>query len=84
MPEIQIGKVSHYFGRIGVAGLSLDAPLSTGDRILIQGQTTDLEMQVESMQIDLEPIETASPGDDVGVKVPDRVRVGDIVYRVIE
>ncbi len=84
MPEVLIGKVTHYFGRAGVAGLGLEAPLSKGDRIHIQGHTTELSMQVESMEIDHQQIDQAQPGDDVAIKVSDRVRVGDSVYREVE
>tara|TARA_B100001167_G_scaffold3570_1_gene2065 strand:- start:1818 stop:2099 length:282 start_codon:yes stop_codon:yes gene_type:complete len=60
----------------------LTGDLSIGDSIRIQGATTDIEMTVESMQINLEPVETAGAGDDVGIKVPARVRPNDRVVRV--
>ena len=60
----------------------LTGDLSIGDSIRIQGATTDIDMTVESMQIDLEPVESAGAGDDVGIKVPERVRPNDRVIRV--
>jgi putative protease len=60
----------------------LTGDLSIGDSIRIQGATTDIDMTVESMQIDLEPVESAGAGDDVGIKVPERVRPNDRVLRV--
>ena len=60
----------------------LTGDLSIGDSIRIQGATTDIEMTVESMQINLEPVETAGAGDDVGIKVPERVRPNDSVVRL--
>jgi translation elongation factor EF-1alpha len=52
-----------------------------GDKIRIKGHTTDLEMDVSSMQIDNAPVEVAKAGDSIGVKVTDRVRKGDAVYK---
>jgi len=55
-----------------------------GDKIHIKGHTTDFEQVVESMQIENRPVEEAKAGDDVGIKVKERVRPNDTVYRVIE
>ena len=82
MAEKEIGKVSEYFAKPVVAGISLTAPLNQGDRIHILGHTTDLEMAVDSMQLDNAVIEKAKKGQAVGIKVADRVRVGDTVYKV--
>lgn len=82
MPEQEIGKVSDFFARPVVAGISLTAALKKGDRIHIVGHTTDLEMTVDSMQIDNASVEQAKAGESVGVKVPDRVRHGDTVFKV--
>ena len=78
----KVGDVSHYFTRIGVAVVDLSGPLKVGDRIAINGMTTSFEMKVASMQIEGEDIEEAGAGDDIGMKVDDRVRQGDIVYRL--
>ena len=80
MAEDLIGEVTHYFSRVGVAVLKLETPLRRGDWIRFKGHTTDLLMQVESMEIQHERIEEAIPGDDIAIKVADRVRVGDSVY----
>ncbi len=82
MPETEIGKVSDFFARPVVAGIDLSGSLKVGDRIHIKGHTTDLEMTVDSMQIDNNNVTTAKNGDSVGIKVPDRVRQGDTVYKV--
>ncbi|MBA7600577.1 hypothetical protein ES703_07635 [subsurface metagenome] len=84
MPEEEVGRVSDFFARPVVAGIELTAPLKVGDKIHIAGHTTDMELAVESMQIDNVDVEEAKPGDSVGIKVPDRVRRGDRVYRVTE
>ncbi len=78
----KVGEVSHYFTRIGVAVVDLSGPLKVGDRIAIKGMTTNYEMTVASMQIEGTDIEEAGVGDDIGMKVDDRVRQGDIVYRL--
>jgi len=80
--EEEVGRVQSYFRKPGVAAMVLTGDLSVGDNIRIQGATTDIEMPVESMQINLEPVESAGAGDDVGIKVPARVRPNDRVIRV--
>jgi len=82
MAETEIGKVSTFFARPVVAGLELTAALNVGDKIHIKGHTTDVETTVESMQVNNVDVKEAKPGDSVGVKVPDRVRPGDHVFRV--
>ena len=82
MSEEEVGRVQSYFRKPGVAAMVLTGDLSIGDSIRIQGATTDIDMTVESMQINLEPVESAGAGDDVGIKVPERVRPNDRVLRV--
>jgi len=82
MPEVEIGKVSDFFARPVVAGIQLTAPLKVGDKIHIKGHTTDMELVVDSMQINNVDVKEAKSGDAVGVKVKDRVRRGDTVYKV--
>ncbi len=84
MPEVEIGKVSDFFAHPVVAGIDLTATLKQGDRIHIIGHTTDLEMTVESMQIDNANVQEAKAGDSVGIKVSDRVRAGDTLYKVTD
>ncbi|MEA3223534.1 MAG: translation elongation factor-like protein [Thermodesulfobacteriota bacterium] len=75
-----IGKVTHYFGKISVAGIELSAPIKAGDIISIEGATTSIEQTVDSMQIDNNTVSEAAVGALIGIKVKDRVRVGDKVY----
>ena len=84
MPEIVVGKISDFFARPVVAGIELTATLKVGDNIHIKGHTTDLEFTIESMQIDNVNVEQAKAGDNIGIKVSDRVRRGDIVYKVTD
>jgi selenocysteine-specific translation elongation factor len=83
MPEEEIGKVSAFFARPVVAGIDLTSTLKAGDTIHIKGHTTDVELTVESMQIDNVDVNQGNAGDSIGVKVPDRVRPGDHVYKII-
>jgi selenocysteine-specific translation elongation factor len=82
MAEVEIGKVSDFFARPVVAGVDLTGTMKKGDTIHIKGHTTDLVMTVESMQIDNVNVEEAGTGVSVGVKVTDRVRRGDTIYKV--
>ena len=83
MPEELIGTVMDFFARPVVAGIDLTGTLKAGDRIHIAGHTTDIELTVESMQINNVNVNDAKAGDSVGIKVSDRVRRGDKVYKVV-
>lgn len=82
MPEVAIGTVSDFFARPVVAGIALTAPLKAGDTIHIKGHTTDITVTVQSMQINNVNVQEAKASDSVGIKVPDRVRRGDAVFKV--
>ena len=84
MEEIEVGKVTDFFAKPVVAGIGVDGTLRKGDLIRIKGATTDLEFVLASMQIEHISVLEAKPGDLIGIKVPDRVRPGDRVYKVIE
>lgn len=77
-----VAKVTHYFNKIGVAVLDLSDTLSVGDVIHVVGHTTDFCQTVKSLQINRHQVMTVGAGDDVALKVPDRVRAGDQVYRI--
>ena len=82
MSEQMIGRVDHWYGKLNVAGIELTDRLAVGDHIHIFGHTTDFEQDVTSMQIMHQDVAQAGPGDDVGVKIQFRVRIGDRVYKV--
>ena len=82
MPEVEIGQINDFFSHPVVAGIELTAAVNVGDRIHIKGHTTDLELTVDSMQIDNASVSQAKAGDNIGIKVPERVRRGDTVYKV--
>jgi len=84
MAEEVVGKVTDFFAKPVVAGIELAATLKVGDRIHITGHTTDLELVVDSMQINNVNVEQAKAGDLIGIKVSDRVRSGDTVHKVTD
>lgn len=82
--EKSIGKISHYYTNIGVAVVDLSGALQVGDVIHIQGHSTDFTQKVESIQIDHKNVEKAGKGKSIGLKVDDRAREDDVVYKVAE
>ncbi len=84
MAEKMIGTVSDFFARPVVAAIELTAALEVGDKIHIKGHTTDLEVIVDSMQINNVDVKEAKAGDSIGVKVSERVRKRDTVYKVTD
>ncbi|MEW5913395.1 MAG: translation elongation factor-like protein [Thermodesulfobacteriota bacterium] len=84
MPEERVGKVMHFFAKPMVAAIDVVAgTISVGDRLHFVGHTTDFETQVASMQQEHETITSAGPGQQIGIKVTERAREGDEVYKVI-
>jgi putative protease len=79
---ILLGRVEDYFAHVNVMALKLLAPVSVGDMIRIKGHTTDITQKVESMQIEHQPVQTATAGNSVGIKIADRARRTDVVYRI--
>ena len=77
----KIGHVAHFFSKINVAVIELTAPLSVGDKIVFKGPNTDFEQIVESMQIEHENLQQAKAGQSIGLKVTERARETDNVYR---
>ena len=78
-----IGKITHYFSKIGVVVVELSDELHVGDRIRIEGATTSFEQVVESMEIDNKKVETATSGQAIGMKVKEKVRPHDSVYKLL-
>ncbi|MBU5678347.1 MAG: translation elongation factor-like protein [Candidatus Aenigmatarchaeota archaeon] len=77
-----VGKVTHFYPKISVAVVEVLDEIKVGDEILIKGKTTNFKQIVESMQIEHEQVEKASKGDSVGLKVVERVREGDEVFKI--
>ena len=83
--EMQIGKVVHYFPKIGVAIVEVtDGSMKIGDEIRIKGHTTDFKQRIISIEVDYEKIEIAEPGQTVGIRVEESARQGDLVYKHIK
>lgn len=79
--KTQIGNVTNFYSKISVAVVQLSSPVNVGDKILIKGDTTNFEQMIESMQIEHQNIPRAEAGQSIGLKVKDRVRPGDVVYK---
>ena len=80
--EDPIGKVTHYFGHIGVAAVQLTGPLAVGDQIHVKGHTTDFRQAIDSLEIEHQKVIKAGPGDEVAFRVTDKTRTGDQVFRI--
>jgi len=81
--EKEVGLVTHFFSKIDVAVIKLKDELNVGDKILFRGSTTNFDQIVESMQIERESVEKAKAGQSIGLKVKDKVRENDVVYKEI-
>jgi len=81
--EKEVGLVTHFFSKIDVAVIKLKDELNVGDKILFRGGTTNFDQIVKSMQIEHESVEKAKAGQSVGLKVKDKVRENDTVYKEI-
>ena len=84
MAEEKIGEVVKFFAKPCVAAIKvMSGELRVGDTIKITGHTTDITSTLESMEIENQKVEKAVAGDYIGVKVSDRVRPGDEVFKVL-
>lgn len=83
MGEQLVGKVKDYFAKIGVAGIELSAELAVGDTIRFHGHTTDFTQTVDSIQIEKQAVPKATGGQTIGIRVKERVRDHDQVFKVI-
>lgn len=79
--EKSIGEVSNFFEHVSVAAIKLEAPLKVGDTIRFVGGETDFEQKVESMQIQHKQVDSAKKGDEIGIKIKEKVRKGYKVYK---
>ncbi len=78
----QIGKISAFFAHPSAAIVELTAPLRVGERIYVKGHTTDFQQVVDSMQLDHQPVQDAVAGHSIAVKMQERCRKGDVVYKL--
>lgn len=82
MAEKKIGEITHFYTNIGVGIIKLSDKLKVGQTVRIMGATTDFEQEIDEMQYNHESIEEGEAGQEVGVKVKDKVREGDEVHLV--
>jgi len=80
--EKLVGRVSHYYNRIGVAVVEVTDTVKVGDTIRITGGIRDFEQTIDSMEIEHQKVEVATKGQSIGLKVIEKVREGDQVYKV--
>ena len=83
MAKDEIGKIAHFFPKIGVGIVELSGDLKTGDKIAVEGKN-NFEQEVSSMQIEHSPVEEAKAGQSIGLKLDQEVKEGDTVFKVIE
>lgn len=82
MSESPVGTVTHWFGKVKVATVRLDAPVKLGDRVHVKGARDDFRARIKSMHLNHKPIEAADAGMEVGIQMPSRAHAGDKVMRV--
>lgn len=83
--EVEVARVEDYFTHVGVVALKVThGSIQVGDVLHFKGHTTDLIVEVGSMQIDHAPVKEAKVGDSVGIQVPERIRTHDSVYKVVD
>jgi putative protease len=80
---VEVGRVAHFFSKINVAVIELKASMKVGDTIVFKGPNTDFEQVVDSIQIEHESVQQAEAGQSVGLKVLQRVRETDKVYKQV-
>jgi putative protease len=84
MEEKKVGFVSNYYSKISVAAIEItEGTVSVGDTLHFIGHTTNFESTVHSMQIEHKSVTDAKKGDSIGVKVSEKVREGDKVYKIV-
>jgi hypothetical protein len=85
MAEVELGRVTHYFSKIGVAAIAIEhETLRVGDTIRVVGHTSNFTQKIDSMQLDNKPVQEAGPGQSVGFRVVEHAREHDKVYKVVE
>ena len=85
MAEVELGKVTHYFSKIGVAAIQITLDtLRVGDVIHVKGHTSDFTQKIDSMQIDNKSVAEATVGQSIGLRVKDHAREHDQVFKVVE
>ncbi|MFP3872330.1 MAG: EF-Tu/IF-2/RF-3 family GTPase [Candidatus Natronoplasma sp.] len=81
--EKEVGKVFKYFRKPEVAAVKIEeGTIEVGDTIKFKGENTDFEQEVKSMEIEGEEVEKVESGDQVGLKVKERVRPNDKLFKV--
>lgn len=77
-----VGEISHFFPKINVAVIEVKAPLKVGDKVSIEGPTTNFQQKIDSMEVEHKKVKAAKKGESIGMKVAEKVRERDLVYKV--
>ncbi len=81
--EKKVGVITHFFPNVSAAIVKMTGAVEIGDDIHFKGPTTDFNIKIKSMQMNRAPIIVAVKGQEIGIQVPDKVRDGDLVYKVL-
>ena len=80
----EVGTITHYYGKIGVAIVKLSDTLKVGDKIKVEGNKTEFEQEIDSIQMEHAPIQEAQKGSEVGIKMKEKADEGATVYKIEE
>lgn len=79
----KVGKVTHYYDKLGVTIIELDGTLAVGDKVkFVRGGEDLFEQTVDSIQIEHEKKDSAGKGDVIGLKIDEAVKEGAEVFKV--
>jgi len=81
--KVPVGKISHFYAKISVAVIDLDDTLKEGDEISIEGHGKEVRQKADSIQIEHKNVPMAKKGQSVGLKTPEPVKEGDLVFKLV-
>jgi hypothetical protein len=81
--EQEVGVITHFWSKIGVAGVHVEAPVEVGDHIHVHGHSDDFEQDVDSMEVEHAKVARADAGDDIGIRVTSQVHPRDRIYKTV-
>ncbi len=83
MADKKIGNVTHYYDHLGVGIVKLAGPLANGDSIKIVGHGKEFTQVISSMQLEHQVLTSAKKGQEIGIKLDQKVKDGDVVFKVV-
>jgi len=79
--EKEVGKITHWYDKLGVAVLNLESALKVGDKVKVKKGEEEFEETISSMQVDHKDVSSAKKGDEVAVKFSQKAREGALIYK---